>query len=56
MGSEDLFHKRKAKSVKQLARNKSKRAPYDKVLIVCEGTKTEPYYFTDARNYQNKYP
>lgn len=51
MGSEDLFHKRKAKSVKQLARNKSKRAPYDKVLIVCEGTKTEPYYFTDARNY-----
>lgn len=33
MGSEDLFHKRKAKSVKQLARNKSKRAPYDKVLM-----------------------
>lgn len=51
MGSEDLFHKRKAKSVKQLARKKSKRAPYDKVLIVCEGTKTEPYYFTDARNH-----
>lgn len=51
MGSEDLFHKRKAKSVKQLARTKGKRAPYDKVLIVCEGEKTEPYYFTDARNY-----
>lgn len=51
MGSEDLFHKIKAKNVKQLARKKSKRAPYDKVLIVCEGTKTEPYYFTDARNY-----
>lgn len=51
MGSEDLFHKRKAKGIKKLARKKSKRAAYDKVLIVCEGKKTEPLYFKDARNY-----
>lgn len=51
MGSEDLFHKRKAKGTKDLARKKSKRAAYDKVLIVCEGKKTEPLYFKDARNY-----
>jgi len=46
MGSEDLFHKRKAKSA-ELARRKPSRAQYDKVLIVCEGSKTEPLYFQD---------
>ena len=45
MGSEDLFHKRKAKSAEQLERRKAKRSPYEKVLIVCEGEKTEPNYF-----------
>ena len=44
MGSDNLYHKRKAKKAKDLARRKSKRAPYDKVLIVCEGEKTEPNY------------
>lgn len=51
MGSDDLFHKRKAKNNRELARKNGKRAVYDKVLIVCEGSKTEPYYFSDARNY-----
>ena len=45
MGSDDLFHKRKAKQTRDLKRKKDKRAPYDKVLIVCEGGKTEPNYF-----------
>lgn len=47
MGSEDLFHKRKAKAADRLGRRKAKRASYDKVLIVCEGEKTEPNYFNE---------
>ncbi len=47
MGSEDLFHKRKAKAADRLERRKAKRASYDKVLIVCEGEKTEPNYFNE---------
>lgn len=44
MGSENLFHTRKQKSINSLKREKSKREPYDTVLIVCEGEKTEPNY------------
>jgi len=51
MGSDELFHKRKAKQTKELKRKKEKRAPYDKVLIVCEGQKTEPNYFLELRDY-----
>jgi hypothetical protein len=47
MGSDDLFHKRKARSAAELNRRQSVRAPYDKVLIVCEGEKTEPLYFRE---------
>ncbi len=43
MGTNNLFHKRKF--AKNLARRRSKRAPYSKVLIVCEGEVTEPNYF-----------
>jgi hypothetical protein len=43
MGSEDLFHKRKARSANKLARKKANRASYDRILIVCEGEKTEPH-------------
>ena len=45
MGSDDIFHKRKAKTAKQLARRQASRASYERVLIVCEGSKTEPNYF-----------
>lgn len=45
MGSDQLFHKRKARTAASLKRKKSKRSPYDMVLIVCEGKKTEPNYF-----------
>jgi len=51
MGSDDLFHKRKAKNAQQLARRKARRAPYAKVLIVCEGEKTEPLYLNDLKDY-----
>jgi len=48
MGSDNLFHKRKAKSADRLERRKAKRSSYDKVLIVCEGEKTEPHYFSEC--------
>ena len=33
------------------ARQGPKREPYEKVLIVCEGTKTEPNYFNGLKNH-----
>jgi len=54
VGSEDLFHKRKAKTQQATARRKAKRKPYDHVLIVCEGEKTEPFYFDEMRVYLRK--
>ena len=44
MGSEDLFHKRKARASADLQRRKRDRARNKRYLIVCEGTKTEPHY------------
>ncbi len=38
---------RKPRRGKQLQRKVPKRKPYDRVLIVCEGEKTEPIYFED---------
>jgi hypothetical protein len=36
---------RKGRTIEDLGRRKPRRSPYDRVLIVCEGGKTEPYYF-----------
>ncbi len=44
MGSDNLFHERKARRERDLARKRARRASYDRVLIVCEGAKTEPNY------------
>lgn len=51
MGTDDLHYKRKARQLRSFARRKAQRAPYDKVLIVCEGEKTEPNYFNGLKNY-----
>lgn len=51
MGTDNLFHRRKAKKISDLARSRAKILPYDRVLIVCEGEKTEPNYFKEIRNY-----
>ncbi len=45
MGIDNLFHKRKARSSVELKRKNANKKPYDKILIVCEGEKTEPLYF-----------
>ena len=51
MGKDNLFHKRKARKKEQLARRGKQRDPYAKVLIACEGKKTEPLYFEDIKDY-----
>jgi len=50
MGSDDLFHKRKQRLAASLKRKKPKKSPYDRVLIVCEGAKTEPNYLKEIRD------
>lgn len=51
MGTDNLFKKRKARKANELKRRAESRAAYDRVLIVCEGSKTEPSYFKDLRNH-----
>jgi len=46
MGSDDLFKKKKI--AKRRAPNRSQK---DRVAIICEGTKTEPQYFTGLRRH-----
>jgi len=50
MGSDDLFHKRKAKRAEEHRREIARRDPYERILIVCEGEKTEPNYFRWLRD------
>ncbi len=50
MGTDNLFHKRKDKSKKDLARRLARRDGYAKILVVCEGKKTEPNYFRGLKN------
>lgn len=51
MGTDNLFHKRREKKLTDLKRRAPKRETYAKILIVCEGEKTEPNYFAGARDY-----
>lgn len=36
---------------RKLEREDAQRKSYDRVLIVCEGKKTEPQYFKDIRQF-----
>ena len=51
MGTDDLFKRRKAKKESLIHRRKAQIESYDRVLIVCEGTKTEPIYLESMRSY-----
>ena len=44
MGTDNLHKKRKQRSAYSLQRKINKRKPYDIVLVVCEGKKTEQNY------------
>lgn len=48
--ADQLFHRIKAKRAEALRREAQKREPYDLVLIVCEGGKTEPKYLQELRD------
>jgi hypothetical protein len=47
MGKDDLFRKRKEQKAAQLERQNVERTKGPRFLIVCEGKKTEPYYFEE---------
>ncbi len=49
MGTDNLFHKRKERKAESLRRRRAMKASYDIILIVCEGGKTEPNYFTQLK-------
>lgn len=41
----------KLRQAAKLARKKPSRCSHDRILIICEGKKTEPQYFTEIRQY-----
>jgi hypothetical protein len=47
MGSDEIFKRRKAQKAVELERQRRDRAQGPRYLIVCEGMKTEPYYFEE---------
>ncbi len=51
MGTDDLFKKRKSRNAKSTKRRGEVRESYDKVLIVCEGEKTEAFYMLALRDH-----
>ena len=42
--------KRKGKDARKLERRKARRSPYARILVVCEGQKTEPNYFNGLKD------
>ncbi|MDI5875563.1 RloB family protein [Shewanella xiamenensis] len=51
MGTDDLHKKSKGRHAAILSRKLGTRKPYEKLLIVCEGSKTEPLYFKEVISY-----
>lgn len=51
MGTDNLFHRRKARKAERHRRKMASLSPYDRVLIICEGGKTEPHYFRWLTNH-----
>ncbi len=51
MGTDNLFHKRKAKGRAELSRKGKGKSVSEKILIVCEGGKTEPNYLKEMKKH-----
>lgn len=49
--NDQLHHKRRARSGQSLQRRRATREQYLRILIVCEGEKTEIFYFKDLCNF-----
>lgn len=47
--NDQLFQMRKARAAASYKRKEARKAPYDRVLIVCEGEKTEPVYLAELK-------
>lgn len=45
MGKDDLHHKRRNRSARDFERRRAQRQQRSRILIVCEGSNTEPHYF-----------
>lgn len=50
MGTDNLHHKHNPKQTSALQRQHANRAPYDKVLIVCEDKKSAVHYFEEVKD------
>lgn len=50
MTPDHRYFKRKKRKASDFRREENKRQPYDRILIVCEGSKTEPNYFKGLRD------
>lgn len=50
VGTDNLHFKRKQSGLNSLERKSKKRERYKVIMIVCEGSKTEPNYFKGLRN------
>jgi len=50
MATNNLFRQRGKRGGRASLRRQSKRPPLPKILIVCEGEKTEPNYFKGLRD------
>jgi hypothetical protein len=44
-----MARRNRERKASDLRRKKGTRRPYDRILIVCEGSKTEPNYFEEIR-------
>ena len=49
MGTDNLHHRRKQRKLDSFRRNYGNKEPYEVVLIVCEGEKTERFYLESLR-------
>lgn len=50
MGTNNLFHQRNKRGARRSFRRQPKQPTHPKILIVCEGEKTEPNYFNGLRD------
>ena len=51
MGTDNLFRKQKKKAAQNTAHRQNALKSYGRILIVCEGEKTEPNYFKELKKH-----
>jgi hypothetical protein len=51
MGSDQLFNNRQERNSASLQRRDATKSSCDRVLIICEGAKTEPLYFKEIKDF-----